>query len=369
MILSPSLPTSSDTFRFPSELDTLTISEITLTAVSVKVMLGTQTLIDTTLTPFGGGAYGEVRITDMARLITDHLIPDSSSETRDTLRLRVYVESSLMGECIILPLRMRMGSVSVKDTIIHDFLTPASAATKIVPPTAVETLTWIIPDNYDPSGPAQDQLQLSALWYNPQTRTSTLTAPAPIQARSTDTGSLYVKATIPLATIPAPGAGWKLVSLTATAAARTITYRIAPEWLTLCSEVTPIRFLNAYGAHDTFYFYGTRSEETKPTYTAATVEGLTRNYQIDAQPEWKAQTGPLGKAELALLHHLSQSLRLWLLTDGEELTLTSCELKPTNELHTAQSASISFREAREGQRLSPSLRMRTFDGTFDEKFL
>ncbi len=369
MVLSPSLPTSSEIFCFPSELDTITVSEITLTAVSVKVMLGQQTLIDTTLTPFGGGTYGEVRLTDMARLITDRLIPDSSAETRDTLRLRVYVESSLMGECIILPLRMRMGSESAASTISHEFLTPASAGTKIVPPTAVETLTWIIPDNYDPSGPAQDQLRLSALWYNPQTRAAATTTPDPIQASATGANSLYIKATIPLATIPTPGADWKLVSLTATAAARTITYRIAPQWLTLCSEVTPIRFLNAYGAHDTFYFYGVRSEETKPTYTAATIEGLTRNYQIDVQPEWKAQTGPLGKTELALLHHLVQARRLWLLTDGEELTLTSCELKPTNELHTAQTASISFREAREGQRLSSSLRVRTFDGTFDEKFL
>ena len=163
-------------------------------------------------------------------------------------------------------------------------------------------------------------------------------------------------------------AAWALVSYEVKVGARTMRYRLMPQGMNL-APVTGIRYRNALGVDDTFYFFGAVTEKLKPTYSAAQIGGVTRNYRIEAQTEWEAQTGPMTRGMERLLRDVAVARRAWLLADGEEITLTGCDIKQSNEWGITPTATVSWREAGEGQRLMAPTGVRTFDGSFDEAFL
>lgn len=360
-------------YSFPSDIDCLCITdEVMKPAVTVRITLAQQTLLETTLSPYA--REEKVTLTGLASIVADHL-PESLSPSvlPSDLTLKVFAENTLLGQTIIVPLSMR-AQRSADEVIRQEFLTLASHGEKLIPVDAVETLTWIVPENYDPDGPSETTLQVTAHWYNVRTHQLADTTTEQEATLHPDAGSnpFVAQTTLRPSELPAPDASaeWQLLSFDATTYRRRITYRMLPHWLSLAATPTAIQFRNAFGCMDTLYFFGKKEEEVKPTYTSAQSLGRTRNYRIEVNPEWKVTSGPLNATGLRLMHDIIQSLRLVSMATGEELTLTSCELKPTNDLYTAPtSATITYRTAEEGQALPPSLRIRTFDRSFDHTYL
>lgn len=359
-------------YSFPSDIDSLCITDVLPAGVTVRITLAQQTLLETTLFPYA--MEEKVTLTGLASIVADYL-PESLSPSvlPSDLTLKVFAEGSLLAQTIIVPLSMRAQRSAV-EVIRQEFLTLASHGEKLIPTDAAETLTWIVPENYDPNAPSETTLKVTAHWYNVSTHQLADTTKEQEATLHPEAGSnpFVAQATLRPSELPAPddSAEWQLLSFDATAYRRHIAYRMLPHWLSLAATPTAIQFRNAFGCMDTLYFFGKKEEEVKPTYTSAQSLGRTRNYQIDVNPEWKVTSGPLNATGLRLMHDIIQSMRLFSMATGEELTLTSCELKPTNDLYTAPtSATITYRTAEEGQALPPSLRIRTFDHSFDDTYL
>lgn len=344
---------------FPSELNVIEL-EGCGKQVKVVLKLGDKKVFEATLT---ATSEGKVRMENLMPLLRDKTTDPIDGVQPQELILNV--NNTKLASCLLIPCRVRVADVTAMQVVNNAFLTFAGREPKLIPQQAKEMLYWY-KFNEDLS---QVKATANACWWNAETQQVENTEQRLEVGENTEGCLFYLDASPKMLTAPrGDHAAWALVSYEVKVGARTMRYRLMPQGMNL-APVTGIRYRNALGVDDTFYFFGAVTEKLKPTYSAAQIGGVTRNYRIEAQTEWEAQTGPMTRGMERLLHDVAVARRAWLLADGEEITLTGCEIKQSNEWGIAPTAAVSWREAGEGQRLMAPTGVRIFDGSFDEAFL
>lgn len=343
---------------FPSELNVI---ELEGCGKQVKVLLKLEDnkVFEATLTTL----KGKVRMENLMPLLRDKTTDPIDGVQPQYLSLNV--DGTDLASCLLIPCRVRVADVTAMQVVNNAFLTFAGREPKLIPQQAKEMLYWYKFDEVLSNVKAT----ANACWWNAETQQVENTEQRLEVGEYTEGCLFYLDASPKMLTAPrGDHAAWALVSYEVKVGARTMRYRLMPQGMNL-APVTGVRYRNALGVDDTFYFFGAVTEKLKPTYSAAQIGGVTRNYRIEAQTEWEAQTGPMTRGMERLLHDVAVARRAWLLADGEEITLTGCEIKQSNEWGIAPTAAVSWREAGEGQRLMAPTGVRIFDGSFDEAFL
>lgn len=344
---------------FPSELNVIEL-EGCGKQVKVVLKLGDKKVFEATLT---ATSEGKVRMENLMPLLRDKTTDPIDGVQPQELILNV--NNTKLASCLLIPCRVRVADVTAMQVVNNAFLTFAGREPKLIPQQAKEMLYWY-KFNEDLS---QVKATANACWWNAETQQVENTEQRLEVGENTEGCLFYLDASPKMLTAPrGDHAAWALVSYEVKVGARTMRYRLMPQGMNL-APVTGIRYRNALGVDDTFYFFGAVTEKLKPTYSAAQIGGVTRNYRIEAQTEWEAQTGPMTRGMERLLRDVAVARRAWLLADGEEITLTGCDIKQSNEWGIAPTAAVSWREAGEGQRLMAPTGVRIFDGSFDEAFL
>lgn len=346
---------------FPSELNVIELEGCGKhKQVKVLLKLGDNKVFEATLT---ATSEGKVKMENLMPLLRDHTTDPIDGVQPQYLSLNVG--DTPLASCLLIPCRVRVADVTAMQVVNNAFLTFAGREPKLIPQQAKEMLYWYKFDE----DLSQVKATANACWWNAETQQVENTEQRLEVGENVEGGLFYLDASPQMLTAPRGNhAAWALVSYDVKVGARTMRYRLMPQGMNL-APVTGIRYRNALGVDDTFYFFGAVTEKLKPTYSAAQIGGVTRNYRIEAQTGWEAQTGPMTRGMERLLHDVAVARRAWLLADGEEITLTGCEIKQSNEWGIAPTAAVSWREAGEGQRLMAPTGVRTFDGSFDEAFL
>lgn len=132
-------------------------------------------------------------------------------------------------------------------------------------------------------------------------------------------------------------------------------------------------FRNCFHAWETVSLTGTK--ETAPSFSRsqAMVGGRTVTYRVEETLEHKALTGPLRPSMVPVIDDLCRSREVFLLnpdgSPGDEVVITDCDLKRTNEDAAPVVLSVTYRLA---ERLNATVRAprppRIFDSSFDKKF-
>jgi hypothetical protein len=344
---------------FPSELNVIEL-EGCGKQVRVVLTLGSNKVFEATLTTL----KGKVRMENLMPLLRDKTTDPIDGVQPQELILNVD-STTKFASCLLIPCRVRVADVTAMQVVNNAFLTFAGREPKLIPQQAREMLYWYKFDEVLSNVKAT----ANACWWNAETQQVENTEQRLEVGENTEGCLFYLDASPKMLTAPRGNhAAWALVSYEVKVGARTMRYRLMPQGMNL-APVTGVRYRNALGVDDTFYFFGAVTEKLKPTYSAAQIGGVTRNYRIEAQTEWEAQTGPMTRGMERLLHDVAVARRAWLLADGEEITLTGCDIKQSNEWGITPTATVSWREAGEGQRLMAPTGVRTFDGSFDEAFL
>lgn len=346
---------------FPSELNVIELTGCgEHKQVKVLLKLGSYTVFEATLTAL----KGKVRMENLMPLLRDHTTDPIDGVQPQELILNVD-NNTKFASCLLIPCRVRVADVTAMQVVNNAFLTFAGREPKLIPQQAKEMLYWYKFDE----DLSQVKATANACWWNADTQQVENTEQRLEVGENVEGGLFYLDASPQMLTAPRGNqTAWALVSYEVKVGARTMRYRLMPQGMNL-APVTGWRYRNALGVDDTFYFFGAVTEKLKPTYSAAQIGGVTRNYRIEAQTEWEAQTGPMTRGMERLLHDVAVARRAWLLADGEEITLMGCEIKQSNEWGITPTATVSWREAGEGQRLMAPTGVRTFDGSFDEAFL
>lgn len=346
-------------WMFPSELNVI---ELTGCGKQVRVVLtlGSNKVFEATLTTL----KGKVRMENLMPLLRDKTTDPIDGVQPQELILNVD-GTTKFASCLLIPCRARVADVTAMQVVNNAFLTFAGREPKLIPQQAKEMLYWYKFDEVL----SQVKATANACWWNAETQQVENTEQRLEVGENVEGRLFYLDASPQMLTAPRGNhAAWALVSYEVKVGARTMRYRLMPQGMNL-APVTGVRYRNALGVDDTFYFFGAVTEKLKPTYSAAQIGGVTRNYRIEAQTEWEAQTGPMTRGMERLLRDVAVARRAWLLADGEEITLTGCDIKQSNEWGITPTATVSWREAGEGQRLMAPTGVRTFDGSFDEAFL
>lgn len=336
---------------FPWEIDRLTFKSTT--DVGVKLVLGGSTLLEAALTPT---EHGTAMLYGLARLITDNL----PTPYTDPQTLEVEINGTVAATTTV-HYNRHLGSVRAEDFAPRSFLTPASGATKTTTASSTEHLAWIA----GTAETGEETLSVEAVWYAPLTME---VRPVEQTVKASGAGDIDTADVSPsVLTPPDDLTEWRLAAYTVSLNRRTISYTLATDG-TAAAPATEVRFINAYGQEDTFLFLGQTEEEIKPTYSAATVDGLYRNYRIEAQPTVAVATGALSPAGERLFADLLTSPSIVRTADNAGLALTDSSFKPSNAWNASPSGTATFRETATGMRLDPVTAADTFDSSFDSTY-
>lgn len=358
------LPTTPPALAFATEIQNLNFiggtpgkpCHITLTLSGAEVL-------DTYLTPDTAGRFA---LNDLGWLISTHA---SAMATRGKwlTELRIEADSTLLATVSIMPCRLRL-YINGADFVQRSFLTMAGGGCKVVPKLATERLVWLPSDEErKQERPVSVRVTLLDLTTGETRRFGSEfraeeyndellcynTSPGYIVGNLEEYG-------------PLSGATRQPVGYDVTVGQRTMRYRLAP-WDADAAPVTTLDFSNVFGLSDSLYIYGEVEEAFKPTYTQVVVGGSAYNANVEAQAEFKATTGALNAAEVALIKDVMTAREVW--RDDTPVTITAAELKGTNAYNTADSATLSWRESQSGLSVLTPLPVRTFDLAFDTTFL
>ena len=161
----------------------------------------------------------------------------------------------------------------------------------------------------------------------------------------------------------------QLLSYTCEAGKRHQSYRV------ITDDVPPAPcfvFQNSFGCWEYIYCTGTHSRSSKYTRSAAIIGGLKRNYNIEEERDFKAQTGWLNEAmaDWAGELFLSQSIYLYVGGKmGKEVLINGDEkVEINNEDDNMPSFEFTWNYAQEQHNVMDAERQRIFDATFDYTF-
>ena len=361
----PRLTTTLPTLAFATEIHELDFNGGTFgTPCPITLTLGGTTVLDTNLVP---DTAGDFSLSDIGWLLSTYATAAMDSRGKWLTELRIESDSKLMGSAKIMPCRQSLYLYGA-DFVQRSFLTMAGGGCKVVPKLATELLVWMPSDEErKQERPVSVRVTLLNLATGETRRIGS-------EFRADEYGNeLLCYNTSPGYIVgnleqygPYTGATWQPVSYDVTVGQRTMRYRLAP-WDADAAPVTTLSFTNVFGVADSLYIYGEVEESLKPTYTQMLVGGAAYNANVEAQTEFKATTGALNAAEVALLKDVMTAREVW--RDDTPITITAAELKGTNAYNTADSATLTWRESQSGLSVLTPLPVRTFDLTFDETFL
>lgn len=358
------LSTTLPTLAFATEIEDLEFLGGTAgTPCRVTLTLGTAAVLDTSLTPDTSGHFA---LHDLGWLLSTHATA-LAEQGKWLNSLRIEADGQLLATVSIMPLRQRL-YINGADFVQRSFLTLAGGGCKVVPKLAKERLVWL---------PSDEERKLErpvSVRVTMMDLTTGYTRRIGSEFRAEEyNDSLLCYDTSPAYIVgnleqygPLTGQTYQPVSYDVTVGQRTMRYRLAP-WDMDAAPVTTLDFTNVFGLNDTLYIYGEVEETLKPTYTQVVVGGSAYNASVEAQAEFKATTGALSAADVALLKDVATARHVW--HDDSAVTITAAEVKGSNAYNTADSATLSWRESQSGLSVLTPLPVRTFDETFDETFL
>ena len=160
-----------------------------------------------------------------------------------------------------------------------------------------------------------------------------------------------------------------LVKYTVRAGSRTQSFVLDPD----CPDVAPVLlFTNSFGCQETVYCTGTHMLEPEYNRSTAYSNGMFRNYLIEENKIFKANSGVLTHTMALWLDDLFRSREIYLLdgtTVGKEITITESESKRSNDLDNLPFFTFSYRYAQRNHNILQLPRAgRVFDNTFDYTF-
>ena len=361
----PRLTTTLPTLAFATEIHELYFTGGTFgTPCRITLTLGGTTVLDTNLMP---DTAGDFSLNDIGWLISTYATAAMDSGGKWLTELRIEADSKLMATVSIMPCRQSL-YINVADFVQRSFLTMAGGGCKVVPKLATERLVWL------PSEEERKQERPVSVRVTLMDLTTGKTRRIGFEFRAEkyndellcyNTSPAYIVGNLEQYG-PYTGATRQPVGYDVTVGQRTMRYRLAP-WDADAAPVTTLDFTNVFGLADTLYIYGEVEESLKPTYTQVVVGGATYNANVEAQTEFKATTGALNAAEVALIKDVMTAREVW--HDDTPVTITAAEIKGTNAYNTADSATLSWRESQSGLSVLTPLPVRTFDMTFDATFL
>lgn len=335
---------------FPCELDTLGIDELS-GKVRVTLTAGGASVFDATLTPDADKA---VTLTDLASVLTDCTADGDAADC--TLEIEELAGSTVAEYSFtLLPCRIHMDDpMTAVDFCKTHFLTllqgdkPTYAA-------ATEYLSLYSADGNESNAITHE------VWVNDEGEVKEQTSLL-VQSFTIGFSRLYVSPR----RFTAPADGYALHSYTVVCGERSQCFVLRE---TIDAEPMSLLFRNAFGREETFHCFGTTQTELKPTRSAASFGGRTRNYKVQAVPEFTAHTGLMPPSVFLLFEDLCASLKVTLLGErGGEVTLTDNELKLSNDLYEPQQGSVTWRFAGRARTFVPTESARTFDKSFDSSF-
>lgn len=358
------LTTKLPALAFATEIEDLEFSSDTPgTPCHISITLGGAEVLDTYLTP---DAAGHFALNDLGWLISTHATAAMASRGKWLTELRIEADSKLLATVSIMPCRQRL-YINGADFVQRSFLTLAGGGCKVVPKLARERLVWM---------PSAEERKLERpvsvrVTYMDLNTGETRRIGSEFRAEEYNdellcynTSPGYIVALEQFG--PLTGRTSQPVGYDVTVGQRTMRYRLAP-WDMDAAPVTTLDFTNVFGLNDTLYIYGEVEETLKPTYTQVVVGGSAYNANVEAQAEFKATTGALSAADVALLKDVATARYVW--HDDSAVTITAAEVKGSNAYNTADSATLTWRESQSGLSVLTPLPVRTFDLTFDETFL
>ena len=328
---------------FPSEVDAIHVSADAGETVDITISLGGETVFQTSLM---ADSSGNIALEDLSEFF-DNLLQGTAKTC--TVTADEDSETFTLYPCKVKP------RITAVQFLNKSFLSLLNGP-KPTFCNAVEFLTYVDLNS------ANDTPVISAVWINPNTAEIQTTSGELTPSQADGYGLLL---NVSPSVLTAPADGYLLHSYAVTAGSRTQKYIIRKP-----VDITPVSilFTNAFGQLETFHCFGTSVKETKPKYSAASYAGRTRNYLVETVPEWKVYTGPLNEAILHLFEDVATSMKAWRISDGEELTITDCEMRISNDRYAEQNGTITFRESGRTQSCDKILPVQTFDATFDNTF-
>lgn len=360
----PRLTTTLPDLAFATEIHELDFKGGTYgTPCHILLTLGGITVLDTNLMPDTTGYFA---LHDLGWLLSTYATAAMGTQGKWLTELRIEADKKLMGTVKIMPCRQSL-YINGADFVQRSFLTMAGGGCKVVPKLATERLVWMPSDEER----KQERPVSVRVTYMDLTTGETLRFGSEFRAEEYNdellcynTSPGYIVAVEQFG--PLTGRTSQPVSYDVTVGQRTMRYRLAP-WDADAAPVTTLDFTNVFGVADSLYIYGEVEEALKPTYTQVVVGGAAYNANVEAQAEFKATTGALNAAEVALIKDVMTAREVW--RDDTPITITAAELKGTNAYNTADSATLSWRESQSGLSVLTPLPVRTFDLAFDTTFL
>nr|DAW09932.1 MAG TPA: hypothetical protein [Caudoviricetes sp.] len=359
------LSTTLPALAFATEIEDLEFSSDTPgTTCHISITLGGAVVLDTYLTP---DTRGHFALHDLGWLISTHATAAMATRGKWLTELRIEADSKLLATVSIMPCRQRL-YINGADFVQRSFLTLAGGGCKVVPKLATERLVWKPSDEER----KQERPVSVRVTYMDLNTGETRRVGSEFRAEEYN-DELLCYNTSPAYIVgnleqfgPMSGATRQPVGYEVTVGKRTMRYRLAP-WDMDAAPVTTLDFTNVFGLSDSLYIYGEVEEALKPTYTQVVVGGSAYNANVEAQAEFKATTGALSAADVALLKDVATARYVW--HDDSAVTITAAEVKGSNAYNTADSATLTWRESQSGLSVLTPLPVRTFDETFDETFL
>lgn len=218
------------------------------------------------------------------------------------------------------------------------------------------------------SGSQTDQFSVRLFWANPDTGKSreTNTDDSEFDEGATMDALGYIHFDVSPSRFYPPAAGFILCSYEVSCGLRS-------QWFEVRSfrdaEPLTLLFRNCFGMLESFHFFGAVSRELKPTRSAASFRGQTRNYRVDSVPEFTARTGVLRPEAFAAFEDLCSSTYVLLPSESNaELCLTDCDLKLSSDRYAPQQGTLTWRYARQARHYEVRNDAHTFDATFDSTF-
>ena len=138
-------------------------------------------------------------------------------------------------------------------------------------------------------------------------------------------------------------------------------------------DVAPsLVFTNSFGCQETFYCTGTHEVDPQFSRSASLIGGKYRNYLIDENRVFSANTGVLNVPMSMWADDLFRSREIYLLEGsalGKEITITESDSKRTNDYDAMYIYTFKYRYAQRNHNILHLPKAgRIFDFTFDNTF-
>lgn len=356
-------------FAFSSALDSLAFEMVGMRqnySAKVEIVKGVDTILAETYVP---DANNEIMIRDLSSLINPYLQENLLGDFQVTILILESASNEQMDYSKILftALYCKADVDMLAEDFISKFFLSTLMGDKVTAPERKEYLHFVATEKDFITENERNliTMQINIDWIDSDLKKSSEVLTWNIELSTTE----RQKITVDVSPDKFKRKGYTLAGYTASVGDRKQKYIVDND----CLDVKPaIAFTNSFGCLETFYFTGTNELEPSLKRNAAFINGIYRNYYIEEERKFKADTGVIPESMLCLVDELARSTSTYLIEKGEigrEITITDSETKRNNNLDTLFRASITYRVANRNQNeLSPLRTAKTFDKTFDKTF-